>query len=310
MVAGPTGVGKTRFAIELALHLGAQIVGADSMQIFRHLNIGTAKPTVEELAAVRHHLVDCVDPESHFDAAEYGRLAGSVVRRLAAEGVVPLVVGGTGLYIKALIYGLFAVQPADTAVRERLCREGQELGTVGLHRRLAAADPCAAERIHVNDLLRIVRALEVIELTGRPVSDQQAEHGFRKPCFEALTIGLNLPREQLYQRIDQRVEAMLAAGLEEEVRRLLGAGFSPALKPMQALGYRHMTDYVQGRLDYAEMVRTLKRDHRRYAKRQLTWFRADPAVVWLAPDEMGRALKTANVFLNRGWPVGRDSDIL
>lgn len=292
-------MGKTRFAIHLAQRIGAQIVGADSMQIYRHLDIGTAKPSPEELAAVRHHLVDCIDPDRPFDAAEYARSADQVVRRLVSDGTVPLVVGGTGLYIKALIYGLFDVPPSDAALRDRLRQEARQCGTAGLHRRLAESDPSGAERIHVNDLARIIRALEVLELTGRPISEQQAAHGFRGARYDALTIGLNLPRDQLYQRIDLRVEAMLAAGLEAEVRRLLGSGLSPSLKAMQALGYRHMTDYVQGRLEYAEMVRTLKRDHRRYAKRQLTWFRADPSVHWLAPDERDRALEMVRAFLNR-----------
>ncbi|MCJ8502800.1 tRNA (adenosine(37)-N6)-dimethylallyltransferase MiaA [Desulfatitalea alkaliphila] len=283
VVCGPTGVGKTAFGIDLARRVGGRIVGADSMQIYRGMDIGTAKPTAEEQAAVVHYMVDIVDPDQPFDAAAYARRADDVVRQLKAEGIVPVVVGGTGLYIRALVYGLFDAPPADSALRRRLQAQLDQEGAAALHARLAALDPAAAERIHPNDAYRIVRALEVVTETGHPISEHHRRHGFRRPRYRVLTIGLELPREQLYARIDRRVDAMLAEGLLDEVRGLLARGYDPRLKSMQSLGYRHMVDYIQGRLDWEEAVRSLKRDHRRYAKRQITWFRADPEVRWVGP---------------------------
>ena len=297
VVCGPTGVGKTAFGIDLARRIRGRIVGADSMQIYRGMDIGTAKPTAEEQAAVVHYMVDIVDPDQPFDAAAYARRADAVVRQLKAEGVVPVVVGGTGLYIRALVYGLFDAPPADSALRRRLQTQLDQEGAAALHARLAALDPAAAERIHPNDAYRIVRALEVVTETGRPISEHHSRHGFRRPRYDVLTIGLDMPREQLYARIDRRVDAMLAEGLLDEVRGLLARGYDPQLKSMQSLGYRHMVDYIQGRMDWEEAVRTLKRDHRRYAKRQITWFRSDPEVRWMRVGEgVGEALGASLKF--------------
>jgi tRNA dimethylallyltransferase len=304
IICGPTGVGKTGFAIRLAQRFGGQIVGADSMQIHRRMDIGTAKPTAEESAAVRHHMVDIVEPDEPFDAAEYGLRASKIVQGLLTEAVVPFVVGGTGLYIKALVYGLFPARGADQAVRQRLCTQLAQEGSAGLHARLGRLDPQAAARIHPNDAYRILRALEVIESTGRSISDHHGNHGFVKTRYQPLTLGLTLPREQLYARIDRRVEAMLAAGLLEEVRGLLDGGYDPGLKSMQALGYRHMTDYLQGRLTWEEALRILKRDHRRYAKRQFTWFNADAGIRWLQPDQLADAIVQVGEFLQK-----RPSDV-
>jgi tRNA dimethylallyltransferase len=298
VVCGPTGVGKTGFAIDLARHFGARILGADSMQIYRRMDIGTAKPTPQERAAVTHHLVDFIEPDHPFDAAAYAQRAHRVVQELIAEGILPLVVGGTGLYIKALIYGLFNSRSADPALRRRLQERAQREGPAALHAFLAHRDPRAAERIHPNDTYRIVRALEVATLTGRSISTHHQHHGFARPRYNALKIGLSLPRERLYERIDHRVDMMLDQGLKEEVRRLLDAGFGAGLKSMQALGYRHMIAYLQGDCTWEETVRLLKRDHRRYAKRQLTWFGADAEVHWLEPDQQQAACQLVSAFLN------------
>ena len=298
IICGPTGVGKTGFAIELARQLGGQIVGADSMQIYRFMDIGTAKPTDAERAAVAHHMVDIVDPDQHFDAAAFGTQAHQVVQSLIQHNIVPLVVGGTGLYIKALLYGLFKSRPVEKNVRRQLQQQIEQEGPAALHARLARHDPQTAARLHPNDTYRIIRALEVLLQTGEPISRHHHSHGFQQPRYLALKIGLNLPREQLYARIDARVEQMLAAGLEKEVRRLLQKGYGPDLKTMQSLGYRHMIDYLQGRLSREEAVRTLKRDHRRYAKRQLTWFKADDSVQWLLPSQLSMATQLADAFLN------------
>ena len=298
VICGPTGVGKTGFAIELARRFNGEIVGADSMQIYRHMTIGTAKPTAEERAAAIHHMVDVVDPQEEFDAAEYDRRAAACVSALIAEGKQPFVVGGTGLYIKALIYGLTRAAQSDDKIRASLKAQLESLGTQAMHDRLAEADPVSARRIHPNDAFRILRALEVFEITGRPISAHHDEHQFSRARFDALHIGLTLPRPQLYARIDQRVDAMLAQGLMDEVRSLLTRGLHPGLKSMQSLGYRHMIGYLQGSLEWDETLRTLKRDHRRYAKRQLTWFRADGQVHWLQPDQLTEAIALIQEFLN------------
>jgi tRNA dimethylallyltransferase len=290
-------VGKTGFAIRLAQHIGGEIVGADSMQIYRGMDIGTAKPSAEEQAAVIHHMVDVVDPGEDFDAAEYGRRAEKCVTALISDGKTPLVVGGTGLYIKALIYGLAGAAASDSQVHDRLAAELARTSHRSMHQRLSRVDPQSARRIHPNDTFRILRALEVYHLTGRPLTMHHASHGFARARFDTLRIGLTLPRPELYARIDRRVDAMLAQGLVDEVRALIAKGVDPRLKSMQSLGYRHMTDYLQGRLEWDEAVRTLKRDHRRYAKRQMTWFGADNIVLWLQPDQFSEAVTLVENFI-------------
>jgi len=297
IICGPTGVGKTSFAIRLAREFGGHIVGADSMQIYRHMDIGTAKPTTEEKSAVPHHMVDIVDPDQSFDAAAYGERAGLIIQTLLSNKTVPFVVGGTGLYIKALQYGLFESRTSDMKVRTLLKAQLAEQGTAAMHARLTIQDPQSAARIHVNDVYRILRALEVIALTGQPISAHQQAHGFRQARYSALCIGLDMPRPQLYARIELRVDAMIAEGLLKEVRGLLARGYDPGLKSMQSLGYRHMIDFIQGRTDWEQTIAALKRDHRRYAKRQLTWFRADPTIQWLAPDQVADAKDMVKAFI-------------
>jgi tRNA dimethylallyltransferase len=283
VICGPTGVGKTRFAIALAKRFDGEIVGADSMQIYRDLAIGTAKPTAAERAQIPHHLVDCVPPSEAFSAAEYARRAREIVTELIDRGKRPFVVGGTGLYIKALLQGLTEAAPSDRAVRGALREEADRLGLPALYRRLDRVDPASAARIHPNDGFRIIRALEVQTLTGRPMSAVQAAHRFPPSPYRSLKIGLRNERAALYARIDARVDAMLAEGFLDEVRRLRAAGLNPHGKAMQSLGYRHLNAFLDGDCDWEAAVRTLKRDHRRYAKRQLTWFGADPEIHWVAP---------------------------
>jgi tRNA dimethylallyltransferase len=297
VICGPTGVGKTGFAIDLAQQFSGEIVGADSMQIYRGMDIGTAKPSAAEQAAVAHHMVDIVDPGEDFDAAEYGRRAERCVMALIAGSRTPFVVGGTGLYIKALIYGLAGAAASDSHLHDRLSAELARIGPQSMHQRLSWVDPQSARRIHPNDTFRILRALEVYHLTGRTLTEHHADHGFARARFDTLRLGLTLPRPELYARIDSRVDAMLAQGLVAEVRALLAKGIDPRLKSMQSLGYRHMTDYLQGRLEWDEAVRTLKRDHRRYAKRQMTWFGADNLVLWLQPDQFSEAVTLVENFI-------------
>lgn len=299
VVCGPTGSGKTGFAIDLARRFGGEIVGADSVQIYRHMDIGTAKPTPAQRAAIPHHMVDIVDPDQDFDAARYAKLADRTIRRLAAAGRVVFVVGGTGLYIKALIHGLFEKGPSDPAIRRRLLQQAQTEGTGALVRRLRQIDGEAAQRIHPNDTYRIVRALEVFEVTGEPLTIFHRRHGFRKQRYDTLEFGLAWPRPLLYDRINHRVEAMLAAGFFEEVRQLLGRGYPRDLKSMQSLGYRHLAEVITGEGDLASAVTTLKRDHRHYAKRQLTWFGARKSIHWLNPDQTALAGELIHAFIRR-----------
>jgi len=284
VICGPTGLGKTAVAVDLAQIFGAEIISADSMQVYRYMTIGTAKPTPLEQAGAPHHMIDVVDPDQGFDAARYARMAREIVANLHGRGRPCFVVGGTGLYIKALVHGLFKSQPPDPRIRERLKEEAETTGMDTLYRRLVAYDSAAAERIHPNDSFRIIRALEVREATGRPISDIHRDHRFVDEPFDVLKIGLQMDRDTLYDRINRRVEGMMSNGLLAEVRGLLSEGYSTGLKPMQSIGYRHMVDLIQGDLPEDEAVRTLKRDTRRYAKRQMTWFSKDPGLLWMNPD--------------------------
>jgi tRNA dimethylallyltransferase len=299
VICGPTAVGKTAAGIALARAVGGEIIGADSMQVYRGLDIGTAKPTAAEQAAVRHHLIDVVDPDEPFDAARYKTLGRQAIADLSGRGRTPIVVGGTGLYIKALLSGLFRADARDAQVRHRLRTEAQALGPGALHARLKRCDPQSASRLHPNDTVRILRALEVFEVTGRPISGLQREHRFADTPFRALKLGLALERQTLYRRIDQRVQAMLEAGLEAEVRSLLEKGYGPELKPMQSIGYSHMAAFIAGVLSREECLRTLKRDTRRFAKRQLTWFRADSEILWRDSDRPEELIRLSREFLDR-----------
>jgi tRNA dimethylallyltransferase len=298
VVCGPTGSGKTGLAIHLAREFNAEIVGADSMQIYRTMDIGTAKPTPAEQAAAPHHMIDIVDPDEDFDAAAYAKQATGIIRRIHSRGNVAFVVGGTGFYIKALLYGLFEQGPSDAAVRRRLKRQVEKQGTAELHRQLADVDQESAQRIHPNDTYRIIRALEVFTVTGEPLSVYQRRHGFRQPRFHVLEIGVSWPRERLYQRINQRVDAMMAQGFLDEVQRLLAKGYARDLKSMQSLGYRHLAAVLEDGLPLDDAVTALKRDHRRYAKRQLTWFGTRQSICWITPDQVAAAGHRIRNFLS------------
>ena len=293
VLVGPTAVGKTGVALELADRLKAEIVNADSLQVYRELEIGTAKPTPAERARAPHHLIDVAAPTEPYDADRYGVEGRKVLADLHRRQVPPLVVGGTGLYLKALLHGLFEEGAPRPDIRERLRREWQDLGLPRLHQRLAALDPATAGRLHPHDTYRILRALEVMEATGRPLSELFAAHRFRECPFQVLKLGLALPRDELNERIERRVEAMLAQGWLAEVEELLRR-YPPDLKPLQSLGYRHLINFLQGQWSWEEAIELLKRDTRRYAKRQLTWFKADPEVRWFHPgqtDAMAAALE-------------------
>lgn len=297
IICGPTGIGKTSVAIDIASAVNGEIISADSMQIYRYMDIGTAKPTPEEQSRVRHHLIDIIDPDENFNAAQFSEKAHEKIAELCNGGILPLVVGGTGLYIKAAVHGLFDAEVVNLDLRKRLKKEADISGSCLLHKRLAACDPDAADRIHPNDTYRIIRALEMVETTGKTISEHQVDHGFKDKRYRVLKIGLSMERKKLYKRIDQRVDIMIEKGLVDEIKGLLTQGYSENLKSMQSIGYRHMIDLINKRLSWDETLRILKRDTRRYAKRQMTWFNADPEIVWLQPDHTEDIILQVKDFL-------------
>lgn len=288
VVLGPTAVGKTAFSVELAAALGAEIISGDSMQFYRYMDIGTAKITPQEMISssgklVPHHMIDICDPNQPMSVADFQVAANAKIAEIAARGKLPMVVGGTGLYLQALVdgYDLAAAPGGDEEIRSRLHNEYHELGADELHRRLAAADPKSAVQISPNDEKRLVRALEYLEATGKPISEQGRA---AESPFNLLLLGLTRDRAEIYRRIEQRVDIMLNAGLVAEVQRLLAMGFDENCKPMQGLGYRQICDYLEGLTTYAEAVVLIKRYTRRFAKRQLTWWRRDERICWLPAD--------------------------
>lgn len=297
VICGPTGIGKTSFAINTANRFNGEIIGADSMQIYKYLDIGTAKPDPDELKQAKHHLVDFVDPAEEYDAGRYVKEADSIIHDLAARGRLPIVAGGTGLYIKALVHGLFRSKPICAETMQRLNMELEKSGARALHSRLKVCDPEAAERIHPNDSFRVIRALEVFETTGGKISQSQSEHGFDTPRYRALKFGLYMERDQLYERINKRVDLMLEAGLLDEVKQLYRSGYSFDLKSMQSIGYKHMGMFLKDEVEWNEAVRLLKRDTRRYAKRQFTWFNKDKEIHWVKPAEFKKAEVLIKEFL-------------
>jgi tRNA dimethylallyltransferase len=299
VICGPTGIGKTAAAIAVAETFAGEIINADSMQVYRSMTIGTAKPTAEERARIPHYMVDIVRPEENFDAVRFSIEARKIARELDRRGVLAIVSGGTGLYIKAMLYGLFRSEPPDPSIRQQLRAEAAAVGSEVMHRRLSVVDAEAAARIHVNDTFRIIRALETVVATGQPISEYHRRHGFRDSPFVTLKIGLDMERQRLYERINRRVETMIAAGLVLEVRKLLGEGVGEGTKAMRSLGYRHMAAFLRGRLTWDEAVRTMKRDTRRFAKRQLSWFRTDREIVWCSPDDIEASYPMIEKFLGR-----------
>jgi len=297
IICGPTGVGKTSFAIQIAQKFNGEIVGADSMQIYQHMNIGTAKPDLEEMRLIRHHLIDFVDPKEEFDAGRYVRAADEAIEDIICRGKIPIITGGTGFYIKALLNGLFRSESICKKTLSRLTRELEEKGTHALHEKLTECDPKAANKIHPNDSFRVIRALEVFQTTGNKISKHQEGHNFDDQRYTGLKIGLYMEREKLYDHINQRVDVMMNKGLLNEVASLVEKGYSFNLKSMQSIGYKHMAIFIRNEVDLPEAIRLLKRDTRRYAKRQFTWFHKDLDIIWLKPSEINEAEKRIKEFL-------------
>lgn len=280
VLVGPTAVGKSDLGFRLACALDTEVLTADSRQVYRGMDIATDKPTVEQRRRVPHRLIDLVDPDESFNAGDYRQLALQDIERLYGERRLPLIVGGTGLYVRTLIHGLCDAPSADQGYRASLLQEARTQGRYVLHDKLRRIDPESAERLHPHDEVKIVRALEVHHLSGRRLSEMQRQHRFSEQPFSLLMIGLIRDRECLYRRIDERVDEMFQRGVVEETAQLLAKGYGRELGAMKGLGYCQIAGYLAGEYDQAEARRLLKRDTRHFAKRQLTWFRKEPGLHW------------------------------
>ncbi len=283
VIAGPTGVGKTAFSLAAAEALNAEIVSIDSVQVYRGLDIGSAKATAAERERVPHHLIDIFDPDEDCNVADYMAMAHEAITEIHGRGRHVICTGGTNLYMRVLVHGIFDAPEPDPAIRAQHKAFAAEHGIPALHQQLTEIDAELAERIHENDLVRISRGLEVHAQTGRKLSELQDEHRFATPNYAALKLGFNRPREELYERINHRVDAMMQAGFLDEYKRLI-ATYDPSLKPLQSLGYRHMGLHVNEGQPLDEVIELLKRDTRRFAKQQVSWLRSEEGLVWaLAP---------------------------
>ncbi|MCL1852892.1 MAG: tRNA (adenosine(37)-N6)-dimethylallyltransferase MiaA [Peptococcaceae bacterium] len=298
VIVGPTAVGKSDLGLLLAQAAGGEIVSGDSVQVYRGFSVGSAKPTLAERAVAPHHLIDILDPDEPFSAARFQSLAREAVKDIRARGHLPIVVGGTGLYIRALLDPFDFPQPGTPDLQAKWTDLARRMGTPYLHARLRAWDPESASLLHVNDKARIIRALEVYESTRIPLSRQRSfNEQIYPPLEDVILVGLEMDRPLLYQRIEERCESMIRQGLLEETAELLNSGCSPALKPMGSIGYRHAVDFLRGCTTKPEMLRLFKRDTRRFAKRQLTWFKRDPRVVWYDINILSKR-EILNILLN------------
>lgn len=281
IIVGPTAVGKSDLALELARELDGEIISGDSIQVYKELNIGSAKPSENELQEIKHHLIDALEPDEPFTTAIFQSKAQEIITDIQSRGKMPILVGGTGLYIRSLIDDFsFPIEGSD-AIKDKWLLFLKNFGNLALHEELAKRDPLTAERLHHNDTARIVRALEVFEITDKPLSEQRDYLEKKYPPLDKsiFYIGLDAPREIIYERINLRCEKMLESGLIEETKELLHK-YPIDIKALQSIGYRHTIWYLRGIVTYKEMLRLLQRDTRHFAKRQLTWFRRDPRIKW------------------------------
>ncbi len=286
VIAGPTAVGKTGIAIELAKELNGEIISADSRQIYKGMDIGTAKPSKDEQAAVKHHMLNVVNPDEPFSVGEYKRSAEKIIEDIWQRNRLPIIAGGTGLYIRAVIYGLWEGPMADKELRDRLRKEEEKFGKGHLYNKLKEVDPETAEKTKPNDLVRIIRSLEVYYKEGKPISYFHRLHGFQEKNHNVMFIGLTMERGMLYKKIEDRVDEMINSGLIDEVKCLLKKGYDENISSMTGVGYRQVIGYLRGDYNLEEAVRLIKRDTKRYAKRQYTWFNKDKRIEWFSIDDI------------------------
>ncbi len=296
IICSPTATGKTELAISLALEFGGEIISADSLQVYRYLDIGTAKPTREQRRRVKHHLIDIVDPDEEFNAAIFSEQARVIIEDLSKQDKPVFVVGGTGLYIRALLAGIINTPQIDEDIRNHYRHLRELHGKEYLFGLLQQKDTDAARRINPHDSVRVIRALEVLEQTGESISAKQKRHSFANCPYKTYKIGLKLDREELKQRITQRIKKMITAGLLDEVKSILDRGYSEKLKPLQSLGYKQVIEFIQGKYDWENAMHLINRDTWHYAKRQLTWFAADEEINWFNPDFSGEIKKNVENF--------------
>lgn len=285
IIAGPTATGKSASAVELALRMGGEVISADSMQVYRGMDIGSAKVTGEEMRGVPHHLIDCVDPDETWNVVRFKEQASLAVRDIADRGKLPIVCGGTGFYIQALLYDIDFTQMEENApLRKRLSDMAAEQGPEAVHALLAQRDPASAAAIHPGNVKRVIRALEFIEESGRSIAVHNAEQRQKQSAYRSVFFVLTMDRAKLYERIDRRVDIMMQKGLLEEVTRLRDMGIARDSTSMQGIGYKQIYGFLEGEYDLEEAVRLIKRDTRHFAKRQLTWFRREKEVLWVDTD--------------------------
>lgn len=294
IVAGATASGKSGLAVELAKEYNGEIISCDSMQIYKHLDVGTAKITPEEMQGIPHYMIDVVEPDKEYSVWEYASSAKAIIDDISSRGKLPIIAGGTGLYIESLIYPLNFAVNKNEEVRARLTKELNELGAEELHKRLEKADPEDAAKIHPNNVKRLIRALEIIELSGGVKSKEE----LRAPQYDVCLIALDIERIKLYERIDLRVEHMFDSGLEKEIRDILSQGLvCRNSQSMQAIGYKEFFDYFDGKISISEVKNLIKTNTRHYAKRQLSWLRRYKFAHWINPSDKDRIINTVNEFL-------------
>ena len=287
ILTGPTAVGKTKASIGLAKAIGGEIISADSMQVYRHMDIGSAKITKEEMADVPHYLIDVLEPEEEFHVVRFQQMAKAAMADIYSRGKIPIIVGGTGFYIQALLYDIdFTENEGDSVYREKLEALAKEKGAAYLHGQLAMVDPKSAEEIHANNIKRVIRALEFYHQTGQKVSEHNERERQKESPYQFCYFVLNDRRECLYERIDQRVDQMIRNGLVQEVQTLKERGCTKQMVSMQGLGYKEIFSYLEGDCSLEEAVYIIKRDTRHFAKRQLTWFKRERDVIWVQKDEL------------------------
>lgn len=287
VIVGPTAVGKTNTAVRIAKKYSGEVVSADSMQIYKYMDIGTAKPTAAEKDGIKHHLIDIVEPDEEYSVSDFKEDAQQIIKKIYSNKKLPILAGGTGLYIKAVVDNYyFSEASVDRDFRNKMKHAAMDKGNEYVFNKLKKVDPVSAQRIHPNDTKRIIRALEVYHQTGKPISYYEAKTKNTPSPYNAEIIGLYMPREILYERINKRVDIMIERGLVKEVKKLVEKGYDENLNSMKGLGYQQIIKYLKGEYTLDEAIKIIKRDTRRFAKRQFTWFRRDKRIYWINPLEV------------------------